>query len=106
LPLLVSLVESVENLVTPLVEDFLEFSEHLSWELSSVRVLGLVFPLSVIWLKCDVVNQTFQSFSELAGELVENLRELSLLVIWALVPILGLKTVNEWFVDLVDDGIQ
>ena len=69
-------------------------------------VLCLVFPLSVIWFEGDVLSETLQGFSELAGELIENLGELSLLLLWALVPVLDLKALDEWLVDLVDNSVQ
>lgn len=102
----ISLVKGIENLLTPLVEDSLELSEHLWWEFSSVTILSLIFPLSVIRFESDVVNQGLQGLSKLAGELVENLRELSFLIVWALIPILNLKIVNEWLVDLVDHRVE
>ena len=70
--LLVSLIKGIRDSLTPCVEDSLELHKHLWWILATVLVLGFVFPLSVICIKRDVLGKTLQSFSELAGELVEN----------------------------------
>ena len=102
----ISFFKCVKNLVTPVVEDLLELRKHLSWVFPAMLVLCLVFPLSVIWFEGDVLSETLQGFSQLAGELVENLGELSLLFVWTLVPVLDLEALDEWLVDLVDDSVQ
>lgn len=71
-------LESFQDLVTPLVEDLLEVRDHLGiWLL--VTVSGRSIPLRWILSERDVGLQALECFFELAGELVEDGVELLLL---------------------------
>jgi len=71
-----------------------------------VDVLGLVFVFLVILVEGDAGHETAESLTKLVGELVEDMEELLLLFILALVPVSRLKLVDERLEDIIDDGVQ
>jgi hypothetical protein len=99
-------VKILLDFVTPLVEDSLELLKHLWVDLGGSVGLGVILPSSIILFKTDVVLERFKSFFKLVGKLIEDREELLLLVIFDLFPVVFIKLVNKWLVDLVDDGVQ
>ena len=67
-------------------------------------VLGLTLPFAIVLLKIDVVLKGLQGLSKFVGELVKDGRELLLVLIVTETPLI--MSINEWFVDLVDNGVE
>ena len=104
----ISSLESIGDLLRPLIEDLLEFGNHLVVDLPvvAVNILGFGLPLAVVLLKIDVVLKRLQGLSEFVGELVKDGGELLLVLFVALSPLIILNSINERLVDLVDDSIE
>lgn len=101
----ISALESFRDLLRPLIEDLLELIDHLIVESSVVvDVLGFLLPFTVVLLKVDVVLKGLQGLSELVSELVEDSGELLLVLVVAETPLI--MSINQWFVDLVDNGVE
>jgi len=101
----ISALESFRDLLRPLIEDLLELIDHLIVESSVVvDILGLLLPLAVVLLKVDVVLKGLQGLSEFVSELVEDSGELLLVLIVTETPLI--MSINQWFVDLIDNGVE
>jgi len=101
----ISALESFRDLLRPLIEDLLELIDHLIVESSVVvDILGLLLPLAVVLLKVDVVLKGLQGLSEFVSELVEHSGELLLVLIVTETPLI--MSINQWFVDLIDNGVE
>ena len=102
----ISSFEGFRDLFRPLIEDFLEVSDHLVVERSvvAVDILGFSLPSAVVLLKVDVVLKGLQGLSELVGELIKDGRELLLVLFVTETPLI--MSINERLVNLVDDSIE
>jgi hypothetical protein len=66
----------------------------------------LVFPLAVITSEFDESRDGTHGFSQLLGELVKDGQELFALLFFANAPLVVLKLLDIWLVDLINDKIQ
>jgi hypothetical protein len=104
-------VECVLNLGRPLLEEGLEVFNH-SWNIVTLGVAGLEELLDLwliflgVGLKLDVAVDWLQSFSEFAGELIEDGSEFLLRLILTLLPVGFGKTLKHGLEALVDGGVQ
>lgn len=104
---IVSSFKSFLNLVTPFIKDSFELRNHfLIWRPCRTLVFNFIIPFSVILIESNVGLKTFQCFSKLISELIKDRYEFFFLFIFALAPVRNIKSVNERFVDLVNDRIQ
>jgi hypothetical protein len=95
------------NLIAPFIKDSFKLRNHLLiWRPVGALVFDLIIPLSVVLFKSDVRLETFQCFSQLISKLVEDRYEFFFLLIFALTPVSNIKSIDERFVNLVDDGVQ
>lgn len=105
--LIVSSFKCFLNLITPFIKDSFELRNHLLiWRPCSALVFDFIVPLSVVLFKSNVRLETFQCFSQLISKLVEDRYEFFFLFILALTPVRNIKSIDERFVNLVDDGVQ
>lgn len=102
-----SLLEGLLDLLRPFVEDLLEVGDHvLVWNLGVLDVEGILGVGWVIWSKGDVASKGLDRLTYFFGEAVESLHELTLLLWLTGAPVGTVKLVNEWLVDIVNNGVK
>ena len=105
--LLRGLLKRSFNLLSPFSEDFLEGIKHLDVSAGAHgKVSNVILVLSWILLERDVGRQGPQSLLELFSELVKHNSKLTFLVRFTNAPVINGKLINQWLINVVDEGVQ
>ena len=105
--LVVLLVNGRLDLDRPALENSHELVDHILVNAGrSVDVGDVLVPFFVVLFQFEVAAERTECLLQLFGEFLENDAEVALLLDLADTPVFLGELVNEWLVDVVDEGVQ
>ena len=105
--LVVLLVNGRLDLDRPALENCHELVDHILVNAGrSVDVGDVLVPFFVVLFQFEVAAERTECLLQLFGEFLENDAEVALLLDLADTPVFLGELVNEWLVDVVDEGVQ